>query len=50
VTQKEIRKQDVVILDEAADQLIMQPGWVSALEEQQLIDKLKWEIKSCTEQ
>jgi hypothetical protein len=49
VTLKEIRERDVVILNEATGQMITQPGRVSP-QEQQLIDKLTWEIESCTEQ
>jgi hypothetical protein len=50
LTQKQIRQQDVVILnDQTGQQMITQPGRVSS-EEQQLIKKLRWEIESCTEQ
>jgi trehalose/maltose hydrolase-like predicted phosphorylase len=49
LTQKEIRRREVVILNEQTGQMITQPGWVSS-EEQHLIEKLQWEIESCTEQ
>jgi hypothetical protein len=40
---------NVVILNEQTGQVIIQPGRVSS-EEQQLVEKLQWEIESCTEQ
>jgi hypothetical protein len=49
MTVKEIREHDIVILNEATGQMITQPGCVSP-DEQQLIDKVTWAIKSCTEQ
>jgi hypothetical protein len=49
VAQKDIKKQDVGILNKGTGQMITQPGRVSP-EEQQLIQKLQWEIESCTEQ
>jgi hypothetical protein len=49
LTQKEIRRRDVVILNEQTGQMITQPGRVSS-EEQQLVESLQWESESCTEQ
>ena len=49
LTQKEIRRRDMVILNEQTGQMITQPGRVSP-EEQQLVKKLQWEIDYCTEQ
>jgi hypothetical protein len=48
LTQKEIRRRYVVILNEQTGQMITQPGRVPS-EEQQLVEKLQWEIESCTE-
>jgi hypothetical protein len=49
VAQKDIRKRDEVILDEGTGQITTHPGQGSP-EEQQLIEKLQWEIISCTVQ
>jgi hypothetical protein len=48
-TNKEIRKRSIRIPHETAGVLIAVPGRVSP-EEQQLIDKLTWEIEACKEQ
>jgi hypothetical protein len=47
--QKTIRSRDVMILNETTGKMITQPGRLSP-EEQQLIDKLQWEIETCKEQ
>ena len=46
--QKTIRSRDVMILNETTGKMITQPGRLSP-EEQQLIDKLHWEIETCKE-
>jgi hypothetical protein len=48
-TNKEIKKRDVIIPHETTGAMILVPGRVSP-EEQQLIQKLEWEINSCKEQ
>jgi hypothetical protein len=48
-TNKEIKKRDVRIRHEVTGAMILIPGRISP-EEQQLIEKLQWEIDSCSEQ